>query len=108
MALRRHVHATMPGDRSGEEESRRERATTMSVEQRPEIEALQAEGVAFEPPAELATTANAQPGIYEEAEADFEAFWARRARELIDWETPFHTTLEWEEPFAKWFVGGRL
>jgi acetyl-CoA synthetase len=80
----------------------------VTLDQRPEIEALQAEGRTFEPPSELAATANAQPAIYEEAEADFEAFWARRARELIDWETPFETTLEWDEPFAKWFVGGRL
>ncbi len=80
----------------------------MTVEQRPEIEALQAEGQTFEPAPALTANANAQPGIYAEAEADFEAFWARRARELIDWETPFSTTLEWEEPFAKWFLGGRL
>ena len=80
----------------------------MTVEQRPEIEALMAEGRSFEPPAELAARANAQPMIYAEADADFEAFWARRARELIDWQTPFTTTLEWEEPFARWFVGGRL
>ena len=80
----------------------------MTIEQRPEIEALMAEGRSFEAPAELAADANAKAGIYEEAKADFEGFWARRARELIDWETPFSTTLEWDEPFAKWFVGGRL
>jgi acetyl-CoA synthetase len=67
-----------------------------------------AEGRSFDPPAELAAQANARPEIYAEAEADFEAFWARRARELVDWETPFTTTLEWDVPFAKWFVGGRL
>jgi acetyl-CoA synthetase len=80
----------------------------VSVDQRPEIEALMAEGRSFDPPAELAAQANARPEIYAEAEADFEAFWARRARELVDWETPFTTTLEWDVPFAKWFVGGRL
>jgi acetyl-CoA synthetase len=43
-----------------------------------------------------------------EADADFEAFWARQAREMLDWSSDFHTTLEWNLPFAKWFVGGTL
>jgi hypothetical protein len=46
--------------------------------------------------------------LYDEAAADYEAFWARQARELLTWDTDFHTTLEWELPFAKWFVGGEL
>ena len=45
---------------------------------------------------------------YEEAVFDYEAFWARQARELISWDKDFHTTLEWELPFAKWFIGGQL
>ncbi len=45
---------------------------------------------------------------YEEAAADYEAFWARQARELLTWDEDFHTTLEWDLPFAKWFVGGKL
>ena len=46
--------------------------------------------------------------LYEEADADYEAFWARQARELLTWDTDFHTTLEWKLPFAKWFLGGTL
>ncbi len=46
--------------------------------------------------------------LYEEAAADLEAFWARQARELISWFDPFDTVLEWELPFAKWFLGGTL
>ena len=46
--------------------------------------------------------------LYEEAERDFEAFWAKIARERINWSKPFETTLEWDLPFAKWFVGGEL
>ncbi|HET9458228.1 MAG TPA: acetate--CoA ligase, partial [Candidatus Limnocylindrales bacterium] len=52
--------------------------------------------------------ANATADLYEEAERDVEAFWAKIARERIDWSTPFETTLEWDLPFAKWFVGGEL
>jgi len=46
--------------------------------------------------------------LYDEADADYEAFWARQARELLTWDTDFHTTLEWKLPFAKWFMGGTL
>jgi acetyl-CoA synthetase len=46
--------------------------------------------------------------LHDEADADYEAFWARQARELLTWFTDFDTTLEWNLPFAKWFVGGKL
>jgi acetyl-CoA synthetase len=48
------------------------------------------------------------PDIYRRAEADPEAFWAELARTHLSWFTDFHTTLEWDLPFAKWFVGGTL
>ena len=78
----------------------------MSVDQRPEIEALQAEGAAFAPDPAFTAQANATLAMYDEAERDPEAFWAKVARERIDWDTPFETTLEWDLPFAKWFGGG--
>jgi len=74
----------------------------------PEIENLLAESRTFPPDPAFAAQANAKADLYEEAERDFEAFWAKRARERIDWSKPFETTLEWELPFAKWFVGGEL
>jgi acetyl-CoA synthetase len=46
--------------------------------------------------------------VYDEAETDWQGFWARQAADLIEWSTPWDTILEWELPFAKWFVGGRL
>jgi acetyl-CoA synthetase len=75
---------------------------------RPEIENLLAERRTFAPDAAFSAQANAQPGIHEEAERDYVNFWERLARERIDWATPFETTLEWELPFARWFVGGQL
>jgi len=45
--------------------------------------------------------------VYARAEADPEAFWAEQARELT-WFEPFEQVLDWQPPFAKWFVGGRL
>ena len=80
----------------------------MSVDQRPEIEALYGEGRAFPPDPTFAAQANATADLYAEAERDPEAFWARIARERISWSKPFETTLEWELPFAKWFGGGEL
>ena len=39
--------------------------------------------------------------------ADRDAFWRAEA-ELVDWQTPFASVLDYAKPpFAKWFVGGR-
>ena len=46
--------------------------------------------------------------LHEEADADFEGFWARQAADLVDWQEDWHTILDWDLPFAKWFVGGKL
>jgi acetyl-CoA synthetase len=44
-----------------------------------------------------------------EAEADHEAYWARLARELLSWKTPFTQVLDASEaPFFKWFADGTL
>ena len=80
----------------------------MELENRPEIEALMAENRTFPPDPGFAARANAQPSLYAEAEQDFEGFWARLARQRLSWDEDFHTTLEWDLPFAKWFVGGKL
>src|SRR5215207_2815741 len=45
--------------------------------------------------------------IYNEAAKDPAAFWAKQA-EALEWFQKWDTALEWNEPFAKWFVGGRL
>jgi acetyl-CoA synthetase len=70
-------------------------------------------------PAAFAAQANVDASIYARAAADPVAFWEDAARRL-DWETPWHTAVEWEPPVpdpqtgqipvpaARWFVGGRL
>src|SRR3989338_5529417 len=45
--------------------------------------------------------------IYQEAAKNREAFWAKWAGEL-DWFKKWDKVLEWNLPFAKWFVGGKL
>jgi acetyl-CoA synthetase len=63
---------------------------------------------AYPPPAEFTAQANATVEMYEEAERDRLAFWAKQAERLA-WDTPFTDVLDWSEaPFAKWFVGGKL
>jgi acetyl-CoA synthetase len=73
------------------------------------IESLLAEGRTFAPPERFVRDALiAGNGVYADAAADVEGFWARQANELLDWYSPWHTVLEWDLPFAKWFVGGTL
>ncbi len=80
----------------------------MSLNVQPEIEALLSERREFPPPAEIARNANAQADIYARAERDFEGFWAEEAEQRLDWYRKWDQVLEWDLPYAKWFVGGRL
>jgi acetyl-CoA synthetase len=62
----------------------------------------------FPPPAELAAHANVTAETYAEAEADFEGFWAKRAKR-ISWQTEPTEVLDWSNPpFAKWYADGTL
>jgi len=73
------------------------------------IEVYEVEDRRFPPSAAFQAGAHtADQSLYEEAAADFEAFWARQARELLTWRKDFSTVLEWDLPFAKWFADGQL
>jgi acetyl-CoA synthetase len=75
----------------------------------PTIEDYYVEERTFPPPPEFAAHALVSDrSLYDEAEADMEAFWARQARELLTWDQDFDTVLEWDLPDARWFGGGRL
>ena len=62
------------------------------------------------PPSDAFTAqANAQPGIYEAADADYLAFWEKQARERISWFTEPTVVLDDSNPpFYKWFSDGEL
>ena len=68
----------------------------------------------FQPPKEFADKAAingmaAYEKLCAEAEADYEGFWARLARENLDWHKPFTSTLdESNAPFYQWFGDGQL
>jgi acetyl-CoA synthetase len=75
----------------------------------PTIGVFEVEDRKFPPSPAFVANANTNDGsLYEEAEADYEAFWARQARELLTWDTDFEQILDWQLPFARWFVGGKL
>ncbi|MEX2112306.1 MAG: acetate--CoA ligase [Pirellulales bacterium] len=65
----------------------------------------------FPPPQQFAASASigslaAYEALWNEAAADVEAFWGKLAGEL-HWFRPYDKVLEWNEPDAKWFVGGQ-
>src|SRR5262249_12602406 len=57
------------------------------------------------PPPAFAAAANAKADIYER---DALEFWADEARTRVTWFEPFDTVCDWELPYARWFVGGKL
>ena len=61
----------------------------------------------FPPSEEFAAAANAKADLYERADTDRLAFWEQEARRL-EWAQDWTQTLDWQPPFAKWFVGGKL
>jgi acetyl-CoA synthetase len=71
------------------------------------IENLGHESRHFPPSAEFVAQANFKADIYATADADRLAFWESQARELT-WDQPWSTVLDWQVPYAKWFVGGKL
>ncbi|HKP69584.1 MAG TPA: acetate--CoA ligase [Pyrinomonadaceae bacterium] len=76
------------------------------------IESVLHESRVFQPPTEFAQQAHVKSfeeyeRLYAEAAADPQAFWAKQAEDL-HWFKKWDTVLEWNEPFAKWFVGGKL
>ncbi len=72
------------------------------------IEGLLEEGRTFPPPEEFKRDALITGAeIYDEAARDREGFWAREAAEL-DWFEEWTRILDWEPPYARWFVDGKL
>jgi acetyl-CoA synthetase len=66
----------------------------------------------FEPPAEFSRKAQIKSlaeyeALYKESVEQPEKFWARAAEEL-HWFKKWDKVLEWNAPWAKWFVGGQI
>ncbi|HYA08489.1 MAG TPA: acetyl-coenzyme A synthetase N-terminal domain-containing protein, partial [Gaiellaceae bacterium] len=69
------------------------------------IETIFLEERRYPPPDNFAAHANAKADVYDES---FESFWEREGRERITWFEPFGELYEWEPPYAKFFLGGKL
>jgi len=61
----------------------------------------------FQARAKISSMARYQE-LRQEAADHPENFWGKKARELLIWQQDFSQVLEWNEPYAKWFLGGRL
>ncbi|MFA5774832.1 MAG: acetate--CoA ligase [Ilumatobacteraceae bacterium] len=73
------------------------------------IDALSYEQRKFPPSPSFVAHASANDEtLYDEAKRDGEVFWARQARELLIWSTPFSQVCEWDPPYAEWFADGKL
>jgi acetyl-CoA synthetase len=78
----------------------------------PNIDSILTEKRSFPPPPEFSKNAHIHSKeqydeICARAAADPEPFWADIAREL-HWFEPWTKVLEWDAPWAKWFVGGKI
>ena len=65
----------------------------------------------FEPPVAFRQQARIKDmetyqAMVERAERDPDGYWGDLAREELHWFKPFEQVLEWQAPFAKWFLGG--
>jgi acetyl-CoA synthetase len=77
------------------------------------IESVLQESRLFQPPAELATNAHVKSlaeyeTLYQQAQSDPAGFWANLAQTELEWMAPWTQVLDWQPPFAKWFVNGKL
>jgi acetyl-CoA synthetase len=77
-----------------------------------DIESLLKEKRVFPPPEDFSRAAHVKSleeyrRLYERSVKDPEGFWAEQAQALA-WSRKWDRVLEWNPPFAKWFVGGTL
>ena len=71
------------------------------------ISTLLVENRRYAPPPAFRANANLQDSrVCEEAEQDFERFFAKHAEQELTWFRLWDRVLEWNPPWAKWFVGG--
>ena len=73
--------------------------------QGPAIETMFLESRRYPPTAEFAAAADAGPELYAQ---DFDSFWTEEAMRRVTWSKPFQSLYEWDPPFAKFYLGGKL
>ncbi|HEX7962730.1 MAG TPA: acetyl-coenzyme A synthetase N-terminal domain-containing protein, partial [Terriglobales bacterium] len=83
-----------------------------AITESPNIHSVLVEKRTFAPPPEYSRNSYVKSmdeyrRLYKAAEEDPEKFWSDIAREL-HWFAPWTKVLEWNLPWAKWFVGGKI
>ena len=86
---------------------------TTQLDKIAKIESVMKESRVFEPSGEFAAAAEIRSmdeylQLHQASIDDPDTFWAERAREELEWFEPFEQVYEWDEPDAKWFLGGKL
>ena len=71
------------------------------------IEHLLNEDRRFPPSPAFTAQANVSDEAIYEAGEDSEAFWEQHAK-TFEWFEPWSQVLDWQPPYARWFVGGKL
>jgi acetyl-CoA synthetase len=84
----------------------------MAASEGHDIESVLSEARKFPPSAEFSQQASVKSldeydALCRRAEQDPEKFWGECGNQL-SWFKPFDKVLEWNFPFAKWFVGGKI
>jgi acetyl-CoA synthetase len=79
----------------------------------PTIESILQEKRLFSPSPEFSAKAQIKSldeyqQLYDKAKADPQTFWADLAESELHWFQKWDTVLDWQPPFAKWFVGGKI
>ena len=79
----------------------------------PTLESILQEDRIFNPPADFTRKAHINSlatyqQLCRDAKADPQAFWGTLARRELHWFVPWDQVLDWQPPFAQWFVGGKL
>ncbi len=77
-----------------------------------DLDSILREDRVFPPPKDFAERAHIKSleqyeELYARSVADPQGFWAEAARDL-HWFAPWTKILEWNLPWAKWFVGGKI
>ncbi len=83
------------------------------IQKPPQIESVLHETRVFRPSKEFAAHANIKSiaeyrKLYQESVASPEKFWGKQAKAELVWFKTWNKVLQWKEPFAKWFAGGKL
>jgi len=79
----------------------------------PTIESILHEERLFHPPSEFSKLAHIKSledyeRLYDKAKTNPEQFWRELAQQELDWFQEWDKVLDWQPPFAKWFVGGKI